>query len=232
MTTIGLLRMDDLPEHALHVRGDYPDLYAELFAAEDVALVDIPVHRGDGPASLDDADVWVFTGSRHSVYDDVPWIADALALVGEVLDAERPAVGVCFGHQLFGQALGGVVGRAAEWGIGVRPYRTVVRLPWFPEADDGISLIASHQDQVLVAPPDADVWSTSDYCPIAGLALGRRAWSVQGHPEFVPDVAHALYEGRRDRLGNTAVDDAQASLARSVSNRDVARAIVRFARTR
>ena len=227
-TVIGLLRMDDLPEHALHVRGNYPDLYARMFDDEDVVLVDIPVHLGDGPASLDDADVWVFTGSRHSVYDDLPWIVTASSLVRAVLDSERPAVGICFGHQLFGRALGGTVGPAA-WGIGAQTYRTVQPLPWFPEADGQLCLIASHQDQVQVAPSDAGVWSSSDYCPIAGLVIGERAWSVQGHPEFVPDVAQVLYEGRRDRLGHVAVDSAQASLSTPLSNRAVARAIVRFA---
>lgn len=226
---IGLLRMDDLPEHALHVRGNYPDLYAHLFDDEDVELVDIPVHLGDGPASLDDADVWVFTGSRHSVYDDLPWITAASSLVRAVLDSERPAVGICFGHQLFGHALGGTVGPAGTWGVGVQTYRTVRPLPWFPEADDGLCLIASHQDQVQIAPADTAIWSTSEYCPIAGLTIGDRAWSVQGHPEFVPEVAHALYEGRRDRLGHAAVDEARASLATPLSNRAVARAIVRFA---
>lgn len=230
--TIGLLRLDELPEHALHVRGNYPELYGALFADEDVRLVDIAVHRGDGPASLGDADVWLLTGSRHSVYDDLPWIDAASDLLRELLRTEIPTVGICFGHQLLGQVLGGVVGPAPAWGVGVRTYRTVHPLPWFPEAAHELSLIASHQDQVLTVPDGAAVWSTSDYCPTAGLVVGERAWSVQGHPEFTADVAHVLYEGRRDRLGDAATDRARGSLDRGVSNRDVARATVRFARHR
>lgn len=230
--TIGLLRLDELPEHALHVRGNYPELYADLFADEDVHLLDIAVHRGDAPVSLRDADAWVLTGSRHSVYDDLPWLATASDLLRELLRAEIPTVGICFGHQLLGQVLGGVVGPAAEWGIGVQTYRTVRPLSWFPEAADELALIASHQDQVLTVPDGAAVWSTSQYCPAAGLVVGERAWSVQGHPEFTADVAHALYEGRRTRLGDAATDRARGSLDRTVSNRDVARATVRFARGR
>lgn len=230
--TIGLLLLDELPEHALHVRGDYPVLYEHLFADEDVRLVGIAVHRGDGPASLGDADVWVVTGSRHSVYDDLEWIATASDLMRELLRTEVPTVGVCFGHQLLGHVLGGEVGPAGRWGVGVQSYRTVRSLPWFPEADDGIALIASHQDQILDVPEEAAVWSTSQYCPAAGLVVGERAWSVQGHPEFTADVAHVLYEGRRERLGDEIIDQARATLEQSVSNRSVARAIVRFASSR
>lgn len=227
--TIGLLRLDDLPEHAVHVRGDYPSLYEHLFAHEDARLVDIEVHRGDGPASLADADVWLLTGSRHSVYDDLPWIDAAGDLVRELLRTEIPTVGICFGHQLLGAVAGGGVGPADAWGLGVQTYRTVQALPWFPEAADELCLIASHQDQVLTPPPDATVWSSSAYCPVAGLVVGERAWSVQGHPEFTADVAHPLYEGRRGRLGDATTDLALASLDRPVSNRDVARAVIRFA---
>lgn len=228
-TTVGLLRLDDLPEHALHVRGDYPALYRHLFDAEDVELLDIAVHRGDVPASLTDADVWVLTGSRYSVGDDLDWIATATELLAELIRSEVPTVGICFGHQLLGRVAGGTVGRAEGWGVGVQEFRTVRPLPWFPEATRTVSLIASHQDQVLSVPDGVTVWSTSDYCPAAGLLVGERAWSVQGHPEFTPDVARVLYEGRRDRLGDTLTDEARGSLERPVSNRAVARAIVRFA---
>lgn len=228
-TTVGLLRLDDLPEHALHVRGDYPALYEHLFDDEDVDLLDIAVHRGDVPASLADADVWVLTGSRYSVDDDRDWIATATELLVDLIGAEIPTVGICFGHQLLGRVARGTVGRAPGWGVGVQEFRTVRPLPWFPEAARSVSLITSHQDQVLSVPDDVTVWSTSRYCPAAGLLVGERAWSVQGHPEFTSDVAHVLYEGRRDRLGDALTDEARGSLGQPVSNRAMARAIVRFA---
>ena len=227
--TVGLLRMDELPEHAVHVRGNYPELYERLFADEDVDLLDVPVHLGARPDSLDDADVWLFTGSRHSVYDDLPWIRTAVELVHAVIDDEQPAVGICFGHQLFAHALGGTVAAAGRWGLGVQRFRTAAPLPWFPEAAESISLIASHQDQVLDPPPGSVVWSTADYCPVAGLRIGRAAWSVQGHPEFTADVAHVLYEGRRARLGDDAVDAARRTLDEPVANAALARAVVTFA---
>ena len=142
---------------------------------------------------------------------------------------ERPFVGICFGHQLMAQALGGRTIRAeVGWGVGALAYDTVEPLSWFPEAIAGVTLVASHRDQVVETPPGATVWSTSAYCPIAGMTLGERAWSMQGHPEFVPDVVEVLYEGRRATLGDETIDAARRSLSTPLSNSAVADAIVRF----
>jgi GMP synthase-like glutamine amidotransferase len=225
LTRVGLLRMDDLPESGLPVRGNYPALYAHLFRDQPATLLDVPLHLGESPASLDDADVWVLTGSRRSVYEDVDWIVTACEITRTLIAEERPTVGICFGHQLMGQALGGVVEKAADWGLGTQRYDVSQGLSWLPGADH-IDLIASHQDQVVVAPADATVWLRADYCPIAGLIVGKRAWSVQGHPEFTGDVAAALYAGRRSLLGDGRVDAATASLEAELSNDQIAAAIV------
>jgi GMP synthase-like glutamine amidotransferase len=226
--TIGLLLMDDLPDHAQGPWGDYPELFAHLLRDTGVRLLDIAVHRGEVPASLDDADTWLLTGSRHSVYDDLPWVATALELTRSLLAEERATVGICFGHQLLAQVLGGRVGPAGRWGIGLQTYESVDPLHWFDEPALPIALIASHRDQVLAVPSDATVWSTSAYCPVAGLAIGDRAWSVQAHPELTPAVAHALYDGRRALIGDAQIDAATASLRAPNSNADVGRAIARF----
>jgi GMP synthase-like glutamine amidotransferase len=227
ITRIGLLHMDALPEAAIPIQGDYPQLYAHLFRLESVELVDIHVHRGDAPVSLDECDGWIIGGSRYSVYDDLDWIGTAEQIVRDAVAAERPLVGICFGHQLMAQALGGRTTKAdVGWGIGARTYDTVDGVPWMGSAST--SLLACHQDQVVVAPSDAEVWSTSDYCPIAGMTIGDRAWSMQGHPEFTPRVCDVIYEARRQLIGDTEVDAAKRTLTRPLSNEAIAEAIVRF----
>jgi GMP synthase-like glutamine amidotransferase len=222
--------MDDLLEVAQPAHGNYPHLYARLFAEQPVELLDIAVHLGDTPASLADADVWLATGSRVSVYDDIDWIATALQLVHTAIAEEVPLVGICFGHQLIAQALGGRVARAdIGWGLGAQVYDTVERLDWFPEAAEQTVLIASHRDQVVEVPDGTTVWSRSGYCPIAGMRIGDRAWSVQGHPEFTPPVVETIYDFRRPVLGDDAVDLALSTLSRPLSNRALAAAVVRFA---
>lgn len=229
-TRVGILRMTELPDAGLAVHGSYRTVFEMMFDGLDVDLLDVPVHEGETPGSLTDADVWIATGSPASVYDDVPWIRTGEELVRDALRSDVPLVGICFGHQLVAQALGGRVERAAGgWGLGAQAYDTIAPLPWFPEGDEGITVLASHQDQVVEAPADAVVWSTSPYCPIAGMTVGERIWTIQGHPEFTAPLVGALYDSRRERLGDDAVERAIASLDAPLANAAIARAVVRFA---
>ncbi len=227
---IGLLRMMELADAGRSVHGPYTTLFEMMFGGQTVDLLDVPVHEGATPVSLDECDVWIVTGSPASVYDDLEWIRTAEELVCDAMRTETPLVGICFGHQLVAQALGGRVEKVGvEWGLGAQSYETIERLGWFPQGDVTMTVLASHQDQVTVAPSDATVWSTAEYCPIAGMTIGTRLWTMQGHPEFTPELVRALYDSRRERLGDQAVDRARSTLDSPLSNAEVAQAIVRFA---
>lgn len=224
---IGLLRMAELPDAAFSVAGPMVGLYQQLFHGHPVEVLDVPVHEGATPASLADCDGWMISGSPASVYDDHDWIRTGEEIVRAAHAEERPLIGICFGHQMIAQALGGRVEKsAAGWGIGAREYEIVLPLPFFDS--DTITLLASHQDQVVEIPADATIWSASDYCPVAGFTIGERIVTVQGHPEYSPELVAALYESRRQRIGDDAVDTALATLTTPLSNDAFADAIVRL----
>lgn len=63
------------------------------------------------PPSLDDLDAVLISGSRHSAYDNTPWIVALVAYVGRILASQTRVrvVGVCFGHQVIARALGASV---------------------------------------------------------------------------------------------------------------------------
>ena len=92
--------------------GDYPELFDALLAPHGVELQVFAVDEGELPASLDDCDGWMTSPSRSSVLGEEPWLPDALELVRRIVDEERPFAGICFGHQMLGQAMGGRVERA------------------------------------------------------------------------------------------------------------------------
>lgn len=205
-------------------------LFELLFVGQPVELLDIAVHEGDAPASLTDADMWVASGSPVSVYDDLGWIATAEDIVRSAAASAVPFVGICFGHQLVAQALGGRVEKAsAGWGIGALDYATLGRPTRGAHLPPTVTMLASHQDQVVEVPADVSVWSRSEFCPHAGLAVGDRMWTMQGHPEFTPELVRAIFISRRDRIGPATVDAALATLDRPLSNTLVAEAIVRTA---
>ncbi len=212
MTTLGLLRMteftDEIADHA-----PYAGFFERMFAPVGIEVRDIPVFEGAAPASVDECDGWIVSGSPRSVYEDLDWIRTAEEIVRAAVAAERPLIGICFGHQLVAQALGGRVERAAGWGVGPKDYTA---------GAERLTILAMHQDQVVEAPSDAVVWSTADYCPISGMTIGERVWTHQGHPEFTPELVRAIATRRRDQLGHDVVDAALDRLDEPLSTSVVA----------
>ena len=220
----GLLVVGHVDEKSRHIAGDYPELFSALLAPVGIEVVPYFAANGQLPASLDECDGWLCSPSRNSVYDDEPWIAGVEQLLLEAIDRERPFVGICFGHQLLAQALGGRVERAPDgWGVGVQQYEVVESLTAMEPALDRFSLIASHEDQVVDVPAGARVVARADYCPVAALAVGERIWTVQGHPEFVPRLADHLLAGRVTLIGAARVEAARESLPRPTDRETVAR---------
>ena len=122
---------------------------------------------------------------------------------------DRKMVGICFGHQIMAEALGGRVEKSDKgWGAGLHHYNVVRPEPWM----DGASMIAapaSHQDQVVVQPPNTEIVARSEFTPLAALAwTDRPAISFQFHPEFSPAFAKALIDKRYD-----IVPEPQAAIA-------------------
>ena len=220
----GLLVVGHVDERSRHVAGDYPELFSALLAPEGIEVVPYAAEDGQLPASLAECDGWLCSPSRLSVYDDSPWIADVEQLLRDAIAAEQPFVGICFGHQLLAQALGGRVERAPDgWGVGVQEYEVVESLACMRPPLDAFALIASHQDQVVDVPSGARVIARSEFCPVAGLAVGDRIWTVQGHPEFVPDLADHLLAGRIELIGAERVARARESLAQPTDRATIAR---------
>jgi GMP synthase-like glutamine amidotransferase len=221
--TAGLLVVGHVDERARHIAGDYPELFADLLAPFDVRVVPYAVDDGELPQSLRECDGWLCSPSRLSVYDKVPWIADVEAIIRTAVHDDHPFVGICFGHQLLAQALGGRVERASRgWGVGVQLYEVVDHVLGMQPRLERCALIASHEDQVVEVPHGVRVIARADYCPVAGLAAGDRVWTLQAHPEFTAALAEHLLALRVNLIGPERVQQARASLARPLDRAAVA----------
>ena len=96
--------------------GSYPDMFKKLLNSNEDFLectqldfVVWPVINGTFPGSVNDADVWLITGSPFGVYEDHPWIYRLIEFVKLIYNAQVHMIGICFGHQIIAQALGGKV---------------------------------------------------------------------------------------------------------------------------
>ncbi|MEQ8859805.1 MAG: amidotransferase [Pseudomonadales bacterium] len=239
---IGILKADAVRADFVLRHGDYPDMFrtllgdgAALPAGHDaVAFDEIDAIAGRFPPATA-CDAYVITGSRHSVYDDLPWIGPLAGFVEAALRVGRPVVGICFGHQLIAHFFGGETRRAQSWCVGVHRAVVASREWWMEPRADDVRLLASHQDQVVRLPADARPFAVGDTCPNAGFVLaaagGRTAEALtfQGHPEFTPGYARDLLASREEVLGEAACRAGRASLARDHTNhRVVAAWMLRF----
>lgn len=187
--------------------GDYPSMFARLLG-DGFEIETYDAQTGELPES-GEHDAILITGSPAGVYDDLPWIPPLLEFIRAAGGSKM--VGVCFGHQAMAEALGGRVEKSAKgWGTGLHRYDVVRRQAWM-DGEQAIAAPASHQDQVVVQPPNTEAVVTSDFTPLAALAwTDRPAISFQFHPEFSPEFAKALIAERYDRIPNP--DAAIASL--------------------
>jgi GMP synthase-like glutamine amidotransferase len=216
VTTIGLLECDHVDARHRAIAGDTADMFRALLAPHvpDLDLVPYDVIGGEMPDGPDACDGWVCPGSRHSVYDDLDWIAKLSAFVGDIRDAGTPFAGICFGHQLLAHALGGRVARAASgWGVGTRTVTVDAQEPWMDPPAGALALHFMHQDQVQALPPGGVVLGRAEHCPVAVLRVGASMVGVQAHPEFPAAYVDALLADRVARIGDDHVAAARASLS-------------------
>jgi len=176
-----------------------------------------------------DCDGFLITGSRDSVYDDLPWIPPLVDFVGQLRAQEIKLAGICFGHQLVAHFFGGKVGPAEQgWAVGVHSSDIVNKDTWMLPSRDRLSLLSSHKDQVLSLPPDATLYATNDFCPNAGFTVGNHTMTIQGHPEFQKEYARALMTFRKELLGESVYKTGLDSLSQSVDYSALGRWLVNF----
>jgi GMP synthase (glutamine-hydrolysing) len=153
------------------------------------------------PTRLDAVAAVLVSGSPHAVYEPHPWIPAAEALLREaVLRRKLPLLGVCFGHQLLAQAMGGYVARnprGREMGtIEIELNDHGSRDPLFQALPRRFTAQATHQDTVLHAPRGAVVLATSAKDGCQAFRLGERAWGVQFHPEITAPIMRGYVRAR------------------------------------
>ena len=151
------------------------------------------VMDGELPEQLEPGTLYLIPGSNNAAYDDLPWIQALQEWIRKAASQKVPLVGICFGHQLIAQALGGRVERfASGWGVGIRESQILDEelRTYFP--DGRLHLICNHHDQVTRLPEGAVPLATSDFCRYEGFRIGRHILTFQGHPEFTVDYEQHL----------------------------------------
>ena len=217
---IGILETGRPPEVLKDRHQSYPGMFEKLLAEANPELAFRSFAAVDGEVPDDPAlcDGWLITGSRHGVYEKLPWMLKLEQLIRDCVTAKVPVVGICFGHQIMAEALGGKVEKSSKgWGLGLHNYEVTQRPEWMADAPGTVTIPAVHQDQVVVKPPGAEVLACSEFCEYAALAYDDVGVSFQGHPEFSEDYQRDLLEFRFKGL---APDEVIAKARQSFEERE------------
>ena len=151
----------------------------------------------DFPPGPEAADGWLITGSKHGAYEDHPWIPPLEQLMRDIRDSGRPLIGVCFGHQIIAQALGGKVEKfTRRLGRGPHDYQ----FTGGPKTTERLAPGPGRRSCPRAPGPSR----RTEFCENAALLYDDRIFTVQPHPEFDDAFIEALI----DKRGPGVVPDA------------------------
>ena len=182
-----------LPELQANL-GDYNTLYSRLLAGHghDFDLETFSVVDMDFPLNLEAADGWLISGSKHGTYEDHAFIPPLEDLIRAIHASGKPMIGICFGHQIISQALGGTVVKYDQgWSVGRVEYNM---------QGQTFALNAWHQDQVVQPPKGAITVGYYSFCLHAALTNVNQTWTMQPHQVFQSTASHGLRQYNSDAV--------------------------------
>ena len=198
---IGILLVGRASDDLVEKYGTYAEMLIALINSEnhDFKFKTFNILDSVFPENHLECDGWIVTGSPHGVYEEHSWIPKVSDLINDIYRSKIPIFGVCFGHQLIAQALGGHVEKSIKgWGLGLHTYEINNKTDYMGNLTEEVTLNICHQDQVLQVPEGATIYASSEFCENAGFYINDKVLTMQAHPEFLVDFIKALLNARRE----------------------------------
>ena len=175
-----------------HMDHDHPGRFLDYFAEDRIIPEFVRVWEGQEIPSLAPYDLLFVLGGKQDTWqvDEFPWMtAEKAAILEWVWDRAKPYIGVCLGHQLLCEALGGEVGLARKQEVGVYDVALTedgLRHKLFEGLDPSHKVMQWHFAEVTRAPQSVTVLASSETTATQAVALDHHAIGMQFHCEFTP----------------------------------------------
>ncbi|PHS18909.1 MAG: GMP synthase [Kangiella sp.] len=221
---LGILICDHVNKLLQGEFESYPKMFDDLFSSVEDNL-DVKYYfviDDQFPKNINECDAYMTSGSQFGANDDLPWIKKLIEFIQTLYHADKPFIGICFGHQLIAKALGGKVEKSTKsWGVGVHTSKIISQKNWMNKDFQEFNLIVSHQDQISQLPTGAEVLASSEFCPYSMIQVGNHFIGLQGHPEFTLKYSESLMEVRKDRISSAVISKGQKSFLQPLHSKDV-----------
>ncbi len=173
-----------------HADVEGPGIFADMLREDGHTTETVHLNQGASLPELDGFDaLWVLGGPMDVWQEDVhPWLKAEKELIKEAVEERGMAfLGLCLGHQLLAEALGGNVGPSKTPEIGIMDVQlTEVGATGvlFDGIDEKFPCLQWHSAEVTRLPAGAEVLATSPACAVQAMKWGPRAYSLQFHVEL------------------------------------------------
>jgi len=177
-----------------HMDHDNAGRFMDFFAEDDFSPKAIRLWEGQPVPALEGYDLLLVLGGAQDVWqtEDYPWlVAEKEAIHEWTMALAKPYIGLCLGHQLLADALGGSVGLASRSEVGVKDIEVTpegLRHPFFTGLSGTHKVMQWHFAEVQSAPINATVLAASADTAIQAIAIDSHAIGLQFHAEFTPQT--------------------------------------------
>ncbi len=210
MKPVLILKMGPTIPHLARRRGEFDDWIAAPFREQAMSVAVVAPYTGE---SLPRPELYagvVISGSHAFVTDMESWSKKVADWIPDVIAAEVPLLGICYGHQLMALALGGTVDNSP---VGIEMGTVEIELTGHASDDllfsgsrGTFKAHVSHAQSAVTLPPEAVVLAYNQAEPHHAFAIGQSAWGLQFHPEFDADIMRAYVAQFSSQLKNVGYD--------------------------
>ena len=177
-----------------HIAVEHPGIFRSFLQEDGIDWFPVELDQNEPIPPLNGYDALWVMGGPMDVWQEQqhPWlIAEKAAIREAVSQRQLPFLGLCLGHQLLADALGGHVGPSEQPEIGIMDVNLTeagMDSPFFDGISRTTKCLQWHSAEVTTVPEAATVLASTPTCQVQAMSTNDNALSIQFHVEISSDT--------------------------------------------